>query len=330
MAFVKSENIGQLVAALLEAKKTFDPVLKQSENPFFKRNGQNSKYADLATAIHATENQLAANGLAISQFPVNDGDRVGVFTLLVHTSGEYYGDSFTLALGEKQNAQTGVAAVTYARRTGYLAVLGVAAEDDDGNTAAGRTSSDEPSYEAPDFQDARRAEPAPRQAARPAAAPKVQAAAKPTASAVSTSKPAAQSTATPISSGAPAPAVVPSETASAPAAEREPGDEPVGSDDAVPNEEQLKPFRALFQKLGDDLSTVGKLKSSKGLPINRKLLVWLLAVVGAADAKAVTIGQWKKFFSRIDSTKATFGDEAFVKLAGLVNEANGIEVAAKK
>lgn len=332
MSFIKSESIGSLVAALLKAKETFDPILKQSENPFFKKNGQNSKYADLGTAIKATESSLATNGLAISQFPVNDGDRVGVLTLLVHISGEYFGESFTLALGDKQNAQTGVAAVTYARRTGYLAVIGVAAEDDDGNTAAGRTSADDSrsADEMPDFQSTQRGHVQSAPAPRPAAAPKAQPASRPAPAAQSAAKASAPAPATP--SAGPSPTEVQLKLNDTPAvAEREPGDEPTASGDhAVPNEEELKPFRVLFQKLGDDLSTLGKLKSSKGLPINRKLLVWLLAVVGAADAKEVTIGQWKKFFSRVDATKAQFGDEAFVKLTGLVNAANGIEVAAKK
>ena len=137
---MKSDSIANLVAALILAKPEFDPVLKQSENTFFKKDGKSSKYADLTTTIRATEGALLKHDIVVNQFPVNEGDRVGVLTLLVHSSGEYYGESFTLALGEKQNAQTGVAAITYARRAGYSAALGLAAEDDDGNTAAGRTS----------------------------------------------------------------------------------------------------------------------------------------------------------------------------------------------
>src|ERR1035437_7894473 len=139
MTLIKSESISNLVKALALAKKAFKPVLKLNENPGFKRNNVASKYADLTTAINAPEDALLANGLVISQFPVNDGSQVGAMTLLIHESGELLGNAFTLPLG-KQDAQTGVAAVTYARRTGYLAVLGITAEDDDGQTAAGKAN----------------------------------------------------------------------------------------------------------------------------------------------------------------------------------------------
>ncbi len=139
MNLIKSESIGKLVTALSLAKTAFEKVLKLSENPGFKRGGKASKYADLATAIAATKDALAANGIVVSQFPVNEGDRIGALTLVTHESGEFIGHAFTLPLG-KQDAQTGVAAVTYARRTGYLAALGIASEDDDGNTASTKPS----------------------------------------------------------------------------------------------------------------------------------------------------------------------------------------------
>lgn len=134
---IKSESIAKLTVALIAAKKDFAPVLKQSENPGFKKDGKPSKYADLENAIDATEAPLLANGLVIMQFPVNEGDRIGVLTMLIHNSGEYIGKEFTLPLA-RQDAQTGVAAITYARRASRLGILDVAAEDDDGNTAAGR------------------------------------------------------------------------------------------------------------------------------------------------------------------------------------------------
>jgi len=289
---MKSDSIAKLVAALILAKPEFDPVLKQSENTFFKKDGKASKYADLTTVIRATEGALLKHDIVINQFPVNEGDRVGVLTLLVHSSGEYYGESFTLALGEKQNAQTGVAAITYARRAGYSAALGLAAEDDDGNTAAGRFNADTSQSEA-----------APR---AKAVAPK----AKATAASLSA---APAPTAATTSAPAPAP---PSEAA------REPGD-----DAEVPNEAELKVYRDKFVALTDDLK--GHLKASSGLPIKRKLLKFMLQVIQVADAKDVTKAQWDTFFKRVAATRAT-GEPGLVKLAGLVNEANGIESDDKK
>jgi hypothetical protein len=131
---IKSDTIGKLVAALSTAQKEFAPILKTSDNPFFK-----SKYADLAANIEATQPALIKNGLTVVQFPVNEGDRVGVFSILAHESGEFIGESYTLHLA-KQDAQNGVAAITYARRASYQGIIGAAAEDDDGNTAAGNTN----------------------------------------------------------------------------------------------------------------------------------------------------------------------------------------------
>ena len=216
-----------------------------------------------------------------------------------------------------------MAAVTYARRTGYIASLGIAAEDDDGNTAAGRTA---PDFDAtPDFQEARHTAPHPaartsKASAAPkqqqgdlsSAAPKVAPASQPAASAPSA-----------VTTSAPAP-VTPS--AKPPVAEREPGDESAA--DSLPDEAALNIYRAKFTKLADDLSTTGKLKSSKGLPINRKIHTFMLQAAGAENAATMTVAQWDRFFAKADATQAQ-GEGGLVRLANLVNEANGIEVKTK-
>ena len=136
---IKSDTIGLVVAALAKAQQEFSPILKMNENPGFKKDGKPSKYADLATTIEATQPSLIKNGLTVIQLPVNEGDRIGVLCILAHESGEFIGESYTLPLAQ-QNAQTGVAAITYARRASLQAVLNCASEDDDGNTAAGNTA----------------------------------------------------------------------------------------------------------------------------------------------------------------------------------------------
>lgn len=99
-------------------------------------------------------------------------------------------------------------------------------------------------------------------------------------------------------------------------------------DGAMPTEEQMTGYRQAFKRLGDDLSTEGKLKSSVKLPVERKLLVFLLSITGATDAKKITRAQWDNFFSRA-TTVAGPADarvpEGLIGLAKLVNKANGIE-----
>jgi ERF superfamily len=281
---IKSDSVVNLTKALLAAQKKFSPVLKSKDNPFFK-----SKYADLAAAIDATQDALIENGLVVSQFPVNDPTRVGVLTLLVHTSGEFIGQEYTLPM-VKQDAQTGVAAVTYARRAAYLGVLGIAAEDDDGNTAAGRYDDDAP---------------------EPASRPRRQVSAAPAEDRGSRPQPVA----------GPEPADIPNEDApqgqpvrkrvATPTIEM-----PTGGD--LPDEQQLNEYRAKVVKLQNDLAAAG-MKASRNMPINRKVLMYLLKTAGTDDATKITVQQWQTFFDFTDKMQGM--ENGISQLAKLINEA---------
>jgi hypothetical protein len=127
-----SEEIGELAKALADARKDYKPVLKDANNPFFK-----SKYADLAGVIEATSDALSKNGLAVIQSPRLGLNRIAVTTLLAHSSGQWLRDDLELPMS-KFDAQGAGSAITYARRYAYQAIVGVAAEDDDGNSASGK------------------------------------------------------------------------------------------------------------------------------------------------------------------------------------------------
>jgi len=171
--------------------------------------------------------------------------------------------------------------------------------------------------EIPDFHDAAHEAPKPRPAATKPAGVDTATLSGPTAPA-----PAAAQT------SAPAPAAATPQAAPAPAAapEREPGDEPADST-ALPTEAELTVFRAKFAALGDELTANGKLKASKGLPVNRKLVVFLLSITKAESAKILTKSQWEDFFKRAEAAKAL--ENGLVGLAKLVNKANGIEETKK-
>lgn len=325
MSLIKSESITKLVTALAIAKAAFSPVLKLSENPGFKRNGKISKYADLATAIEATETALLANGLVVSQFPVNDGERVGALTLLTHESGEYLGGAFTLPLGQ-QNAQTGVAAVTYARRTGYLAALGIASEDDDGNTATGRleTATD-------DFQKARHA------ALRVSGAPKAEKATPtpnpaPNAPQEAPTQPQRRQT-SPFREVAEATAEPEANVVAAAgrvAAIPEHGDAYEGPDDdgSQPTEEEMAEYRGKFVQLVAELADAkhgeNKLSASRGLKLNRKVLTFIQQMEHVKNINDLTKGQWNDFFIRANAAK----EDPKIGLIGLrkmIQKANGLD-----
>jgi len=130
----QSAEIKDLAAALVKAQTELRPALKGSVNPHFC-----SKYADLQSVWEAARNPLSSNGLSVVQtFVASDGETVTVATTLMHVSGQWVGSELTLK-PVKADPQGIGSAITYARRYGLSAILGIVAdEDDDGNDASGR------------------------------------------------------------------------------------------------------------------------------------------------------------------------------------------------
>jgi hypothetical protein len=95
----KSESIKAIATALNAAQAAMGGAVKGANNPFFK-----SKYADLGAVIAAIKEPFADNGLSYVQFPIEKDGRIGVETILMHTSGEWLSQSFTVQL-TKQDAQ---------------------------------------------------------------------------------------------------------------------------------------------------------------------------------------------------------------------------------
>lgn len=126
----KSESIAELAKALSKAQGEMGGASKAKDNPFFK-----SKYADLGAVIQAVKGPFADNGLSYTQFPIEENGRIGVETMLMHSSGEYLCQSFTVQVG-KQDAQGAGSAITYCRRYGLQSIAGIPSEDDDGNAAS--------------------------------------------------------------------------------------------------------------------------------------------------------------------------------------------------
>jgi len=133
-----SEGVSGLAAALAAAQGQFTSIPKNKVNPFF-----NSKYADLSDVIAAVRSVLAANGLAVSQFPSGTHDAPTLRTILFHESGEYVAYEMPMYL-PKNDSQGQGSALTYARRYALCSVLGISADDDDdGNrSTVARTEED--------------------------------------------------------------------------------------------------------------------------------------------------------------------------------------------
>lgn len=125
---MQSESVKALAAALAAAQAEMPSVPMNSVNPFLK-----NKFADLGAVIQSSRPVLAKHGLSLTQFPVSDGDRVGVTTTLMHSSGEWMSQSVSLPLSEekgKSAAQVAGSIVTYLRRYSWSSVLGLYADED--------------------------------------------------------------------------------------------------------------------------------------------------------------------------------------------------------
>lgn len=142
MSWSSSHDIAQIAPALVKALGELSDVPKGREAKIPTKTGASYgyKYADLADTLSMVRPILARHGLAVTQTASNpDSDTVAITTTLIHTSGEWM--SFhPLLLPNGRTAQETGSAITYGRRYSLLAVLGLAAEDDDGASAAPRQS----------------------------------------------------------------------------------------------------------------------------------------------------------------------------------------------
>lgn len=131
MTGTKSEN---LVSALIKAHKDMPDLIKDASNPHFK-----STFSSLPNVIETVTDSLHKHGLVVFQIgEVDEGGRAVLTTVLKHTSGESISSSLPLRAANPDNPQQLGSSITYMRRYGLLAILNLAADDDDGETATGR------------------------------------------------------------------------------------------------------------------------------------------------------------------------------------------------
>lgn len=135
----KSESIAELTKALVKVQASIKPAIKDANNPFFK-----SSYADLNSVWDSCRELLTANGLAVIQTTAPVENAVVVETILAHESGEWISGELFLPL-TKQDAQGVGSAMTYGRRYGLAAIVGIVADvDDDGNAASSTPKATKP------------------------------------------------------------------------------------------------------------------------------------------------------------------------------------------
>lgn len=129
MNYERSQETDKLDAALAKAQSDINAVTKGSDNPYF-----DSKYADLAACWDSVHQTLAKNGISVFQGASHENGIWALVTELGH-AGQYKRAYVPLLFNGKNPMQALGAAMTYARRYGLCAAVGLAQKDDDANSA---------------------------------------------------------------------------------------------------------------------------------------------------------------------------------------------------
>lgn len=132
----RSDDIEKLAEALAAAQGEIEAAVKDKENPHFR-----SRYADLASIWDACRGPLSSHGLAVIQ-TTEQGKRLfpdgppGILleTTLAHSSGQWISGVIPVYCDTRNPQQIG-SALTYARRYGLAAIVGVCPDDDDAEAA---------------------------------------------------------------------------------------------------------------------------------------------------------------------------------------------------
>ena len=123
-----TENL--LYDALSKAQFEIKHAILDMTNPHFK-----SKYASLTSVQDAYKSALAKHGFSVIQLISSEGDLYFIETILAHKCGDSIKNKFKLLI-DKPTMQGLGSAITYGRRYGVSALLGIVdTEDDDGNAA---------------------------------------------------------------------------------------------------------------------------------------------------------------------------------------------------
>lgn len=135
-------DYANIAAAFVSAQSKITHVVK---NKTGQAQGATYRYAELSDVLEMVRPILHLNGLAFQSINCPHPDGVVVRTRLIHVSGETMeSDGTFVPVGDiqkrdgtvvKAGAQQQGSAYTYARRYDLIAMLGIAADDDDGAAA---------------------------------------------------------------------------------------------------------------------------------------------------------------------------------------------------
>lgn len=129
----KSEQVNELAKALSLAQAEMRGAVQDEGNPFFK-----SRYSSLESCWDAARGPLTKNGLSVAQalgYKTECGPTL--ITTLLHSSGQWIEGEQPI-FPKSQAPQDMGSAISYSRRYGFAAIIGLYQTDDDAEAAHGR------------------------------------------------------------------------------------------------------------------------------------------------------------------------------------------------
>ncbi len=131
---LSSENVTELAKSMINVQRELVPALKDGTNDYTQ-----SSYATLKSVMEVCKSILISHGIWLTQYPIPvAGGNLGLVTKIVHAaSGQWQSSLIEMPLS-KNDPQGYGSAITYARRYGLSALIGIITEDDDAEAAMGR------------------------------------------------------------------------------------------------------------------------------------------------------------------------------------------------
>jgi hypothetical protein len=140
-----------LAAALAKAQLGMEAARKDAQNPHL-----GNRYADLTSCWAACRKPLGENGLSVAQLTKSvSPNEVKIVSVLLHESGEWIRSELTVPAGGNKGvnaAQAMGSAISYGRRYGLSALVGISTDDDDGTASSGPATQAPPPRQQPPRQ----------------------------------------------------------------------------------------------------------------------------------------------------------------------------------
>ena len=121
-----SEDISEIVKALINVQRQLQPATKDANTPFTK-----SKYATLNSVMDSCRDALLSNGIWLCQYPVPaEPGYLGLVTKLTHAESGQWQSSLAVVPLPKADPQGLGISMTYMRRYALSSMLGIVTEED--------------------------------------------------------------------------------------------------------------------------------------------------------------------------------------------------------